>query len=114
MQLNKDKCNNCGSVNWSHWKMRINESGTDQSEECDQCSIMSRPKQYDDIYKGDCGKGLTTDPNIYDPVTKQEVPYSSPGEKAAIMKRLQIKQADSAERIHGARNDTVKKDYSLG
>ena len=111
MRNSKDPCACCDSTTWSHWRLRLNEAGDKVSESCDQCDVMKRPNQYDSVYKGDCNRGITTDPNIYDPDTKSEVPYSTPGEKAAAMKRLNIKQADSAERIHGARNETKRRTY---
>jgi len=109
----KAACASCGSTTYSHWR-KIYPNKDLPYEVCNNCECLVRPRVYDDVYKGDCGKGLTTDPNICDPDTGKEIPYSSPGEKASIMKRLNICQSPSAERQHGSRNETVRRTYSIG
>ena len=103
--LEKDPCGNCGSKTYSKWRKHYPEEKP-AWEECDMCGSFKGPKTYDDIYKGDCNSGVTTDPNLCDPATGRAIPYSSAGEKKAIMDRLQVKQNQSAERHHGARNES--------
>ena len=90
--------------------MSITDDGA-RSESCDKCERMSRPCLYDDVYKGDCNKGLTSQENIADPTTGKPIPYSSVGEKVAIMKRLNIRQSPNAELQHGARNEVKRRTH---
>ena len=99
-------CGNCGSETHTAWKKVLPIKG-DAYEVCSDCSRVKAPRVYDDVYKGDCGKGTTTDPNLCDPVTGAEIPYSSPGEKSAIMQRLGVRQAESAERQRGVLNEEI-------
>ena len=111
--LSKSPCRNCGSTSYTRWQMVFPEEKPPY-EHCSECSKIGAKKLNEDIYKGDCNKGVTTDPNICDPKTGKEIPYSSAGEKAAIMKQLGIRQAESAERNHGSRNEVTRRSYSIG
>lgn len=114
----KSPCMTCGSATYSYWRKiyPLAKSGDVPYEECNECTELKRPRtSYDDIYTGDCHNGTTTDPNLCDPDTGKEIPYGSPKEKAAVMKRLNVAQHPGAERHHGAmREHTVRRTYFHG
>jgi len=106
----RDACGNCGATDYSHWR-KVYPVKKPVYEVCDKCEKLNRPRTYDDIYKGDCNKGVSECEHLADPDTGQPIPYSTPGEKAAIMKKLGVVQSNRAERVHGARNETIRRTY---
>lgn len=106
----KFNCGNCGSEVHTLWRYVVPQKGQPY-ERCDSCEAMKRPRTYDDVFKGDCNKGMTECEHIADPETGKPIPYSTPGEKAAILERLHLKQSDKAERVHGSRNETKRRTY---
>lgn len=72
---------------------------------CDVCGNLP-PVWLPDVYLGGPGGTPRTDPNLCDPKTGREISFSTKREKAAVMKYLGLQQARSAERQHGARNET--------
>ena len=95
------KCETCGNPYAA--RVRIGYQKGIKYELCDACGKI--PAMWmPDIYLGTKG-GLQTDPNICDD-KGNEIPFSSKREKAAIMKTLGLRQADSAERNSGARNES--------
>lgn len=95
------KCDTCGYPYATG--VRIGYTDGKRWEYCDHCSDVKFSAE-PDIYLGSKG-GIQTDENICDD-NGTPIPFSSKREKAAIMKRLGIRQADSAERWHGARNES--------
>lgn len=77
---------------------------------CDRCGDV--PAVWlPDVYLGGPGGTPRTDPNLVDPKTLREMPFSTKREKAVVMKYLNVRQADTAERIHGSRNETKRRTY---
>ena len=96
-------CSGCGSTKASILHIVTTESGL--LENCDICSsAKAGDANQPDVYLGSKG-GIQTCENICDPKTGQPVPFSSKREKKAIMDRLKLRQADSAEKQHGYRNE---------
>ena len=98
-------CDNCG--NQEAYVLRITFSKDGRYSGCDKCQGF-RATAVPDVYLGSSG-GLQTDPNLCDPKTRKEIPFSTKGEKAAIMKQLKVRQSLSAERVHGYRREEFKK-----
>jgi len=78
---------------------------------CDLCgdarpSAASSP----DVYLGGHGE-IQTDMNLHDPKTNQPLTFSSKREKAAVMRKLGVQYAASAERHHGARDVAKRSRY---
>jgi len=100
------KCNGCGS-NTAAWA-RMGFSEGKMYEVCDVCSNVAAPwnpdvaMSYPDQYKDG---HVIRDPNLCDK-KGQPIPFSSKREKAIIMKQLGVRQALSAEKVHGARNES--------
>lgn len=97
------KCNTCGSDTAAIIRIRFDRE-LGKLEQCDRCSsVCARDGAQPDVSLISKG-GLQTDMNLCDPKTREPIPFSSKREKAAIMKRLHIRQALSAERHHGSRD----------
>jgi hypothetical protein len=71
---------------------------------CDVCSDV-RVQGLPDVFLGSNG-GIQTDDNIRDPKSGEMIPFSTKREKLAAMKRAGVRQAPSAEREHGHRNES--------
>lgn len=97
-------CDGCGSDKAHKVRTKIHPDTLEKLEWCNECSdIGSGGVGIPDVYIGSKG-GLQTDMNLHDPKTGRPIPFSTKREKAAIMKQLGLKQANNAERHHGARN----------
>jgi hypothetical protein len=97
------KCNTCGTDLAARVRMGIDSKTGKVWEFCDLCGnvpAVSIP----DVYLGS-GGGYQTDENLCNPKTGVPIPFSTKREKLAIMKMMNVKQADCAERQHGARNE---------
>lgn len=100
------ECGGCGNKKAHRTRTLCHQGGL--IEGCDLCMGLSTAgTALPDTFLGG-GGGLQTDENIVDKQGR-EVPFSSKREKAAIMKELGLKQADSSERNHGARPETTKR-----
>ncbi len=98
--VTKDPCATCGSSTYYHWVVKIDKDGI-RSEYCNDCTKMLIPNLAPDVYF-DKSKGANqTDPNLHDRYNGA-IPFSSKREKAAILKRLGLREAGDKE--HGARN----------
>lgn len=71
---------------------------------CQNCDWKPLTPMYDDVFLGKAG-GIKTDENICDPKTGREIPFVTKQDKAVAMRLAGVKQAASAERRHGARNE---------
>lgn len=98
-------CDNCGSDKAHAYRVVYAKEG--RYSGCNVCQGI-RATAVPDVYLGPSG-GIQTDPNLCDPKTGKEIPFSTKGEKKAIMERLGVRQAPSAERQHGARREEFKK-----
>lgn len=98
-------CDNCGSDKAHVYRIVYGRNG--QHSGCNICDGV-RPSPVYDVYLGPSG-GIQTDPNLCDPKTGKEIPFSTKGEKKAIMDRLGVRQAPSAERQHGYRREEYRK-----
>lgn len=97
-------CNTCGSDVAARVRMGIDKETGKLWEVCDLCANV--PHFWNpDVYLGSKG-GVQTDDCLCNPTTGQPIPFQTKREKAAIMNMLNIRQADSAERQHGARNES--------
>lgn len=94
-------CGNCNTDVAARVQIGFDADGT-RWERCDVCDRVPATCTHDDVYFKSNG-GVQTDENLCDPKTGVPIPFSSKGEKAAIMKRLNVRQHESAERHHGAR-----------
>lgn len=96
----------CPSCNSSkhHTKLAHFENGN-MVWSCSDCQSISISSSYDDVYLGGRG-GVQTDPNIVHPKTGIEIPFQTKQDKAVAMKIAGVKQAASAERQHGFRNES--------
>ncbi len=98
--MNKDSCETCQSTTYYYWRVRFDNKGV-RSQFCSSCFDGSTPSLSPDVYF-DPSKGANqTDPNIADRYTGP-IPFSSKREKAAILKRLGLREAGDKE--HGSRN----------
>lgn len=101
------ECSGCGNKSAHRTRTMFTEGG--KIEGCDECMGLSTAGTGSpDVYLGG-GGGTQTDENLVDPKSGKEVPFSSKREKAEVMKRLGVRQADSAERQGGLRESTDKK-----
>ena len=99
-------CGTCGNKH-AH-RINIGHYNDVRYELCDQCGKL--PAMWlPDVFLGGKG-GIQTDENLCDKNGK-EIPFSTKREKAAIMRMLKVRQADSAERQHGSRNETKRRTY---
>lgn len=79
-------------------------------EICDACGAA--PVWLPDVYLGSKG-GIQTDPQLVNPDTGKEIPFSTKREKAAVMKMLKLRQADQAEKQHGSRLEVKRRTYFI-
>lgn len=98
-------CNSCNSDVAARIRIGFDEKGN-RWEYCDVCANVPAVSTHDDVYFKSNG-AVQTDENLCDPKTGVPIPFSTKGEKAAIMKRLNIRQHESAERHHGARIEPI-------
>jgi hypothetical protein len=96
-------CNGCNSDIASRTRTGI--SGGKLWEVCDICGKIP-PVWNPDVYLGNVGGSEQTDENLCNPTTGVPYPFSTKREKAAIMRMLHLQQAESAEHVHGARNES--------
>ena len=96
-------CNTCGSDKAARIRMGIDSKTGKLWELCDICGQV--PSVWlPDVFLGN-GGGVQTDENLCDPKTGVPIPFSTKREKAELMRKLNVRQADCAERQHGARNE---------
>jgi len=92
-------CSGCGNKH----AYRINSG--EGWEICNQCGdLRAGDTCQPDLYLGGKG-GIQTCENICDPKTGKPIPFSTKREKKAIMDKLKLRPAASAEKYHGARNE---------
>lgn len=95
----KDPCLSCGASDYFYYRAIFGNKG-ERYDECSQCSKGSIPSLSPDVFF-DKSKGANqTDPNLVDRY-KGKIPFSSKREKAAILKRLKLREAGDKE--HGSR-----------
>ena len=98
--MNKEACGTCASVSYYYWRVKIDKDGN-RAQYCSSCFDGTVPSLSPDVYF-DKSKGANqTDPNLVDRY-KGPIPFSSKREKAAILKRLGLREA--GDKDHGARN----------
>lgn len=98
--MSKDPCDTCGSTDYYYWRSVVSGNGN-RSQFCSDCSSGGVPSLSPDVYF-DSSKGANQiDPNLADRYTGP-IPFSSKREKAAILKRLGLREAGDKE--HGSRN----------
>lgn len=95
----KDPCKGCGAVAYHYWRMVF--SGGERYEECSECSKQATPGLSPDVYFDKSKGAFQTDPNLCER-NGTPIPFSSKREKAAIMNRLQLREA--GDKTHGSRN----------
>jgi len=98
------KCNGCKSEVAARVRMGIDKETGKLWEVCDICSKIP-PVWMPDVYLGS-GGGIQTDEHLCNPTTGQPIPFQTKREKAAIMRMLNVRQADQAEHQHGSRNES--------
>lgn len=97
-------CSTCKTTVAARVRGWIDKVTNTYVEACDLCSRI--PSFWmPDVYLGTKG-GIQTDDNLCNPTTGQPIPFQTKREKAAIMRMLNVRQADSAEHQHGARNES--------
>jgi hypothetical protein len=96
-------CNTCNTTAAARIKIGYDKTGN-KYEICDLCSNVA-PVWLPDVYLEGNG-GIQTNENLCNPKTGEPIPYSTKREKAAIMKMLKVREADSAGHQHGARNES--------
>lgn len=97
------KCNNCGTDLATRVRVVIDKKTNKAIESCDVCDKIPHVWM-PDVYLGSKG-GIQTDECLCNPTTGVPIPFQTKREKAAIMRMLNIKQADQAEHQHGSRNE---------
>jgi len=103
-------CDTCKSDRAAIIRIKFVEAG--KIEYCDMCSDLTINKgAIPDVYLPSKG-GIQTEENLCDPKTRESVPYSSKREKAAVLKRLGLRQSELAERTRGARRAYEGPDHS--
>ena len=98
--MSKDPCGSCGSSSYYYWRCKF-DLDNNKYEECSECSKAATPSLSPDVYFDKSKGAFQTDPNICDRKTGP-IPFSSKREKAAILKRLGLREAGDKE--HGSRN----------
>lgn len=96
-------CNGCNSDVAARVRIGVDSKTGQTWEICDICSRIP-PVWNPDVYL-EPGGGVRTDENLCNTKTGEPIPYSTKREKAAIMNMLGVRQADSAEKQHGSRNE---------
>ena len=94
-------CNGCHSMTSN--RTRTGYTDGVRWEHCNICMTLPQFGQ-PDIFLGGKG-GIQTDENLCGD-DGQPIPFSTKGEKAAIVKKLGLRQSESAERQHGSRNES--------
>lgn len=94
-------CNTCKTDVAARIRVKIDEQTKQAYEMCDVCSSIPGVDIPDVFFI----QGETSNEQLCDPKTGIPYQYSSKREKAAIMKMLKVRQADSAEQQHGSRNE---------
>ena len=102
-------CNGCKSTVAARVKGWIDEETKQYVECCDVCTKLAAV-WLPDVYLGGVGGSVRTDENLCND-KGQPIPFTTKREKAAIMKMLKVRQADSAEHNHGSRNEIKRKTY---
>lgn len=98
--MNKEPCATCTSVDYYYWRVKWDAKGN-RLQYCSSCFDGNVPSLSPDVYF-DKSKGPNQiDPNLCDRYTGP-IPFSSKREKAAILKRLGLREAGDKE--HGSRN----------
>jgi len=98
------KCGGCGSDVAARVRIGYTSDGT-RWEMCDNCGRIP-PVWMPDVYLGGAGGRIQTDAGLCNPQTGVPIPFSTKREKAAVMRMLNVRQADSAERQGGSRNES--------
>jgi hypothetical protein len=93
-------CEACNSRDYFYYRQRVDGNGNWQYE-CSQCSSGSQPQLSPDVYFDEKKGRYQTDPNLCDR-KGNEIPFSSRREKAAIMRRLNVREA--GDKVRGMRN----------
>ncbi len=96
----KDPCATCGSTSYYYWRSKFFADGTN-AQYCSDCSTGGVPSLSPDVFFDPRKGSNQVDPNLHDRYTGA-IPFSSKREKAAIMKRLGLREAGDKE--HGSRN----------
>jgi len=99
-------CDACKNEKAYHVKIKVSKEGH-REEMCDRCSSEKLPMSYD-VFLGE-GGGLRQEENLSDPATGKPIPYTTKGEKAAIMKKLGLHEV--GDRSHGMRVETKRRRY---
>lgn len=94
-------CNGCGNDVAARIRGMVGKDGK-YYEMCDECGKVP-PVWLPDVYLGSKG-GTQIDEQLCN-AKGEPIPFQTKREKAAIMNMLQVRQADSAERQHGFRNE---------
>ncbi len=97
-------CNTCSSDVAARVRIGVTKEGKTW-EYCDMCGNLP-PAWMPDVYLGGPGGTPRTDENLCNPQTGKPIEFSTKREKAAIMRMLNVRQADSAEHQHGGRNES--------
>lgn len=97
-------CNNCNTNLAARVRIVIDANTKEKYEMCDICS-NTPPVWLPDVFL-EKGGGERSNEHLCNPQTGEPIPYSTKREKAAIMNMLKVRQADSAEHQHGARNES--------
>lgn len=93
-------CNGCNTDLAARVRIRVHNEKLVES--CDICA--KEPAVWlPDVYLGGQG-GIQTNENLCNS-NGEPIPYQTKREKAAIMKMLKVREADSAEHQHGSRNE---------
>lgn len=100
----KEPCLSCGATVWHTMNFVYPKNKSDAIVTCSECTHLPLSPRYDDVYIGS-GGGIKTDENLCDPKTGREIPFHTKQDKAVVMKMLGLRQAESAERQHGSRNE---------
>lgn len=97
-------CEACNSQKY-HTRQWVYDKNKRLISFCSDCQHIPMTPTYDDVYLGGHG-GIQTDPNIVHPKTGIEIPFQTKQDKAVAMRIAGVKQAASAERHHGFRNES--------
>lgn len=95
----KEPCGTCGAVSYHYW--RVTFADGQRYESCSECSKTSTPGLSPDVFFDGSKGAFQTDPNLCER-NGNPIPFSSKREKAAIMRRLGLREAGDKE--HGSRN----------
>lgn len=96
---NKHPCSTCGATNYYHWGKVYTSDG--DFETCSECSKEGTPTLSPDVYFDQRKGAFQTDPNLCEK-NGTPIPFSSKREKAAILRRLGLREA--GDKDHGSRN----------